>query len=123
MPGIVKSPLQIAAPLVAILMAGCGFLAPNNHVSSNQSGAGVLSSLRPGANPAIVDRLNQEEYERLQKQLAQQSQASQADGLASRVLPKVSMDPIAPPAEQVSPDGAIITNAQDTTNSNNNQTQ
>lgn len=103
----------------SLLLTGC---APqggggNQSATVSQPGAGILGSLRPKTDPAVVERMRIEEQARLEKQKALEAAAQRADNQVSadgmgRVLPKVSMDPIAPPAEEVAnTNGPIFTPA------------
>jgi hypothetical protein len=109
-----------------IFVAGCSQQGGGGNQQStvSQPGAGILGSLRPKTDPAVVERMRLEEQARQEKQKALEAAAQRAenqvnaDGMA-RVLPKVSMDPIAPPAEEVAqgntsttgPNGPIFTPA------------
>jgi hypothetical protein len=109
-----------------IFIAGCSQQGGggNQAATVSQPGAGILGSLRPKTDPAVVERMRLEEQARQEKQKALEAAAQRAesqvnaDGMA-RVLPKVSMDPIAPPAEEVAqgntntsgPNGPIFTPA------------
>lgn len=70
-------------------------------------GHGILGALRPKADPGMVERIRQEEARKLElaQQQGQQQMSSEQDG-SGRILPKVSMEPIAPPAEEVAQAGA-----------------
>lgn len=72
-------------------------------------GHGILGALRPKADPGMVERIRQEEARKLelaqQQGQQQQQMSSESDG-SGRILPKVSMEPIAPPAEEVAKAGA-----------------
>lgn len=102
----------------SIFVAGCSQQGGGNQSASvSQPGAGILGSLRPKTDPAVVERMRIEEQARQEKQKALEAAAKQAeneinaDGMG-RVLPKVSMDPIAPPAEEVAQsNGPIFTPA------------
>jgi hypothetical protein len=103
----------------SILLAGCSQQGGggNQAATVSQPGAGILGSLRPKTDPAVVERMRIEEQARLEKQKALEAAAQRADNQVSadgmgRVLPKVSMDPIAPPAEEVAnSNGPIFTPA------------
>ncbi|HEY9679466.1 MAG TPA: hypothetical protein V6C76_15770 [Drouetiella sp.] len=91
-----------------ILLAGCAQQGDGGSQApiTRGPGAGILGSLRPKTDPAVVERLRMEEQARLEKQKALEAAAKQAENSANadgmgRILPKVSMDPIAPPAEDV----------------------
>jgi hypothetical protein len=105
-----------------LLMAGCAQHGDNSLANSERTtSGGVLAAMRPGADPALVDRLNQEERLRAQQAAAMQGQAMGQPGtnainalmIDRGALPKVSTDPIAPPAEQVADAVAIDTHAND----------
>ncbi|CAN5363641.1 hypothetical protein BH10CYA1_BH10CYA1_33800 [soil metagenome] len=92
----------------SILIAGCSQQGGggNQAATVSQPGAGILGSLRPKTDPAVVERMRIEEQARQEKQKALEAAAQRADSQANadglgRILPKVSMDPIAPPAEEV----------------------
>lgn len=103
----------------SILLAGCAQQGGggNSAATVSQPGAGILGSLRPKTDPAVVERMRLEEQARIEKQKALEAAAQRADNQVSadgmgRVLPKVSMDPIAPPAEEVAnTNGPIFTPA------------
>ncbi|RTL45996.1 MAG: TolC family protein [Candidatus Melainabacteria bacterium] len=103
----------------SIFLAGCAQQGGggNSAATVSQPGAGILGSLRPKTDPAVVERMRLEEQARLEKQKALEAAAQRADNQVSadgmgRVLPKVSMDPIAPPAEEVAnSNGPIFTPA------------
>lgn len=105
--------VRVVVLLAAVLMAGCGLHSDDNTANGpNSGGRGILTAMRPGADPALIERLNQEEKMRAQAQAQEQSnaQATAPESLMSglgRILPRVSTDPIAPPAEQVSQSGAV----------------
>ncbi len=94
----------------SIFISGCSQLGGggggNQAATVSQPGAGILGSLRPKTDPAVVERMRIEEQARQEKQKALEAAAQRADNQVNadgmgRVLPKVSMDPIAPPAEEV----------------------
>ena len=96
---------RIVMPVaVAALLTGCGLNADDGGGQTTAT-RGVLGALRPGADPAVVKQLTLEERMRAQAQQQQNNgQANNQDSFLnglSRVLPRVSTDPIAPPAEQV----------------------
>jgi hypothetical protein len=103
----------------SVFIAGCSQQGGggNQAATVSQPGAGILGSLRPKTDPAVVERMRIEEQARQEKQKALEAAAQRAenqvnaDGMG-RVLPKVSMDPIAPPAEDVAnSNGPIFTPA------------
>ncbi len=79
------------------------------NIGGGVQGHGILGALRPKADPTMVERIRQEEALRAQQMALQQQQQNQqmseTDG-QGRILPKVSMEPIAPPAEEVASAGA-----------------
>lgn len=92
----------------SIFISGCAQQGGggNQAATVSQPGAGILGSLRPKTDPAVVERMRIEEQARQEKQKALEAAAQRADNQVNadgmgRVLPKVSMDPIAPPAEEV----------------------
>jgi len=112
-----KAPTDWGTSLVLIAMAlgGC------SHALSEQSAGsissvtaltgGALASLRPKASPELVAKIVAQE----QALAGGQSTVEQTksaftglNGLGTRTLPKVSTDPIAPPAEEVEPAGAVV---------------
>jgi hypothetical protein len=107
MPKNLKLNLYVTLPAISLILAGCSQHGDNNQVSGQlNGGGGVLAAMRPGPDQALVERLTQEEKMRAQKQAELQTQQfgqTETSVLAlGRGLPKVSTDPIAPPAEQVS---------------------
>jgi len=94
------------------MLAGCSQQGASQTATMGSVGQGILGSLRPKADPAVIQRMRAEE----QAQAAAANQAKQqnedgngneehqsssdATDISSRVLPKVSTDPIAPPAEE-----------------------
>ncbi|MBA3856083.1 MAG: hypothetical protein C0507_04160 [Cyanobacteria bacterium PR.3.49] len=106
---------KFAALALALALTGCarqesaGDAQAANAGGGNVQGQGILSSFRPKADPTMVERLRQEDAAKMQQAaLAQQQmnqQMNEMDG-TGRILPKVSMEPIAPPAEEVATAGA-----------------
>jgi hypothetical protein len=107
---------KFAALALALTLTGCArqesagdAQAANSGPGGNVQGQGILSSFRPKADPTMVERLRQEDAAKMQQAaLAQQQmnqQMNEMDG-TGRILPKVSMEPIAPPAEEVASAGA-----------------
>lgn len=106
---------KYAALVLALTLTGCarqesaGDAQAANAGGGNVQGQGILSSFRPKADPSMVERLRQEDAAKMQQAaLAQQQmnqQMNEMDG-TGRILPKVSMEPIAPPAEEVATAGA-----------------
>jgi hypothetical protein len=108
---------KFAALALALTLTGCarqessGDAAAAN-VGGGVQGHGILGALRPKADPTMVERIRQEEAARQEQMALQQQQQDQqmteTDG-QGRILPKVSMEPIAPPAEEVASAGAGMT--------------
>ncbi|MGH9552694.1 MAG: hypothetical protein ACRD3W_25165, partial [Terriglobales bacterium] len=105
-------------------LSGCSQGAGGSHVASSTPGQGVsfqpkgiLGSLRPKADPSVVERMQEEEalakQKALEAQRLQQQQQADTSGMG-RILPKVSTDPIAPPAEQIANDGPIFSASSNT---------
>ncbi len=111
--------LKVLLLISTIFIAGCSQQGGGGNQAATVSapGAGILGSLRPKTDPAVVERMHIEEQARLEKQKALEAAAQRADNQVNadgmgRVLPKVSMDPIAPPAEEVAnANGPIFTPA------------
>ncbi len=99
--------LKVLLLISTIFIAGCSQQGGGNQAATvSTPGAGILGSLRPKTDPAVVERMHIEEQARLEKQKALEAAAQRADNQVNadgmgRILPKVSMDPIAPPAEEV----------------------
>lgn len=105
---------KLAAFALTLALTGCARQEAGSGGASAQGieqvqGQGILNALRPKADPSMVERIRQEDANRMQQAaLAQQQmnqQMSETDG-SGRILPKVSMEPIAPPAEEVASAGA-----------------
>lgn len=123
--------LIVLLAISAVSLTGCSHGAAGGNASVNAGAAaatapgGILGALRPHADPAMVQKLHEEDQKRAQEaqaaqaKLLQQQQQQQNDpnGLGGRVLPKVSTDPIAPPAEQVANDAPSFTPVESTANS------
>jgi len=116
--------------ITAVSLTGCSHGAAGGSASVNAGAAaasapgGILASLRPHADPAMVQKMHEEDQQRAlaaqqaqAKLLQQQQQQNDPTGLGGRVLPKVSTDPIAPPAEQVANDGPSFSPVESTPNS------
>lgn len=114
--------------LTALALAGCsqqGTSSGGAQAQTSSGGQGILGRLRPKADPADIQKMHDEQAAALAKQqqeMAAQQAAQQAlgqqqplpDGSTDltglgRILPKVSTDPIAPPAEEVAAAGPVIT--------------
>jgi hypothetical protein len=110
-----------------ILLTGCAQQNPADTGAGMPSSAGGgtsgLSAFRPKADPAVMQKIRQEEAENLRKaqEAAQQQQAAaeaaQDTNASGRVLPAVSTSPftqmpVAPPADQASAGGPIVTPAK-----------
>jgi hypothetical protein len=114
----------------AVSLTGCshgaagGSASVDRGVAAATAPSGILGALRPHADPAMVQKLHEEDQQRAlaaqqaQAKLLEQQQQQQNDpnGLGGRVLPKVSTDPIAPPAEQVANDGPSFSPVENTPN-------
>lgn len=103
--------------LSVFLTAGCSQLATSGNAGipgDGGSGGGVLGALRPKADPALVEKIRQEEQARLlaQQNAAQNNDAQSGTDPMDRNLPNVSTDPIAPPAEEVAQSGGLVTPLQ-----------
>ncbi|HEY9772304.1 MAG TPA: TolC family protein [Planktothrix sp.] len=123
----------------AVTISGCNLDGSGgNHSGSAQAptgssaSSGVLGFLRPRPDQATINRMHEEDAVRQQKadeaaaKLLKEQQAQQQQnnnngsgggfdiGTITRMLPKVSTDPIAPPAEEVANDGMQITPASAT---------
>lgn len=111
---------------ILILLTGCAQQNPADPGAGMQSSAGGgtsgLSAFRPKADPAVLQKIRQEEAEALRKaqEAAAQQQAAaetaQATDASARVLPLVSTSPftqmpVAPPASEASAGGPIVTPA------------
>lgn len=117
----VNSRITIAA--IILTLSGCAQYDSENMLSGSQLNeakpTGILSAMRPGADPALVAKMREEVRRNASKQYQVQGNAPEKMLIGlGRVLPKVSTDPIshnndpvAPPAEQVSQTGAVITAA------------
>ncbi len=115
---------RLTLALIAITLSGCGQHSSESMMAtgplSESKARGILSAMRPGADPALVEKMRQEAQLNANRQYQVQGNAPQRALIGlGRVLPKVSTDPIshkndlvAPPAEQVSQTGAIITSAE-----------
>lgn len=110
--------------LLTTTLSGCSHQgAPGSHTAANipttGGGMSVLARVRPKSDPATEARIAEEEQLAKQKMLEQMSKQQMAAATAqadangnARILPKVSTDPIAPPAEMVaSGDGPMFTPA------------
>src|ERR1700722_14705647 len=99
------------------MLAGCSQQGASDMAGGNRNslGQGILGSLRPKADPAVIQRMREEERakaanEEKQREAGgsteeqQQQRGSDGTDISSRVLPKVSTDPIAPPAEKAAAD-------------------
>jgi hypothetical protein len=114
-----KAPIdwRLFVSLAALLASGCSGAGnsntPTDHQAYSGSGGGILASMRPKANPELVEKIRAQERANGDLQSANaQGQSSNPligmNGLATRVLPKVSTDPIAPPAEEAQQAGAMV---------------
>jgi hypothetical protein len=118
---------RITIAAIVITLSGCAQHDSESMLSGAQLGdvkrTGILSAMRPGADPALVERIREEVRLNANKQYQVQGNAPQRMLIGlGRVLPKVSTDPIsrsndpvAPPAEQVFPTGAVVTAAEEKT--------
>ncbi|PWT94602.1 MAG: hypothetical protein C5B53_12725 [Candidatus Melainabacteria bacterium] len=107
--------VRIVVPIAAVLMTGCGLHSDDNVANGEAGHSGILAAMRPGADPALVQRLTQEERMRAEAQQRANQQATPQDfsmNSLGRVLPSVSTDPIAPPAEQVPSNSAAVANEE-----------
>jgi hypothetical protein len=105
----------ISIVFIAIALGGC-----SNALSEQSGGSissttaatgGALASLRPKASPELVAKIVAQEQALAGGQSAigqTKSPFTGLNGLGTRTLPKVSIDPIAPPAEEVEPAGAMV---------------
>jgi hypothetical protein len=94
--------------LLLSTLTGCSQKPGSNMAESIPGGTGgILGSLRPKADPGLVERIKAERAALAAQQNAAQNNATQVDGMG-RVLPKVSMEPIAPPAEEVSHSQSMV---------------
>jgi len=107
--------------LTAFLTGGCSGAgnSQSDHqtYSGSSSGGGILASMRPKANPELIEKIRAQEQAQANIQGANAQGQGQGqgpnqwvglNGLATRVLPKVSTDPIAPPAEEAQQAGALV---------------
>ncbi len=99
--------------LVSGSVSGCGLGAPGADTAraNQQSGGGVLNRLHPKASAETVEELRATEARMLEEQakyakMQAENQASM-NGMG-RVLPPVSTDPIAPPAETIAQNGPVV---------------
>lgn len=105
------------ALIVIFALTGCAQQGANNPVDPNaqlpstpSAGGGVLSAMRPHADPGMVEKIREEEaakqaeQQRLAEEAMKAQQAQAGFGSMSNasgsVLPQVSQAPFAPPADQ-----------------------
>src|SRR5579883_3016919 len=109
--------VRIVVPIAALLITGCSVHSDDVASGENTNSRGILAAMRPGADPALEQRLTEEERMRAQaeQQRANQQAGAQDFSLNSlgRALPRVSTDPIAPPAEQVPSNSAAVAKEED----------
>jgi hypothetical protein len=117
-----KAPIdwRLFVVLASFLTGGCSGAGNSqsehqSNIGSSSGGGGILASMRPKANPELIEKIRAQERAQgsipaANAQGQSQGQPNQwvgLNGLASRVLPKVSTDPIAPPAEEAQ-SGALV---------------
>jgi hypothetical protein len=95
---------RVLVALTSLFAGGCAGQGSASVESSSvgQSG-GILAAMRPKASPEMIEKIREQERAAAAMQNANgQSNGPMVamNGLATRVLPKVSTDPIAPPAEE-----------------------
>lgn len=84
---------------LALSVSACSYLGNNVHDQQASLGGGILRNLRPSADPALVERIRQQEEEEAKKQAAQGNIASETAGAngqqngLGRNLPKVYTTP------------------------------
>lgn len=101
-----------------VVFAGCSQPSANNNTADSATqvpatgGGGILSSLRPHADPNMVEKIKQEEAAQAAERLKQAEEAAKAQAqqaqnqfgamsnTSASMLPSVSQAPFAPPAEQ-----------------------
>jgi hypothetical protein len=96
-------------------MTGCALHSDDSIANGETGSHGILAAMRPGADPALVQRLTQEERMRAAAEQKAAQQANPQDfslNSLGRALPNVSTDPIAPPAEQVPSNSAAVANEE-----------
>jgi len=111
--------MRFALAILTIILTttGCGMMPQGDKTaqSNTSGGSGVLSRMRPKANEQTIEELKAQEAKAREEQIklaqaaAKQQQGANLNGLG-RVLPPVSTDPIAPPAEAVAADGPVVNN-------------
>lgn len=108
----------LATILIVLTATGCSMMSPGDKTAQNaQPGSGILSRMRPHASQETVEELKAAEAKAREEQIklaqaAAKQQQQQGVGLngLGRVLPPVSTDPIAPPADSVAQDGPLVNN-------------
>jgi len=97
--------------VITCCISGCGGGSGTNQTASNQGGghSGVLGRMHPKASAETVEQLKAAEAQaQEQARLNQQNQQQASMDGMGRVLPPVSTDPIAPPAESIAQEGPVV---------------
>jgi hypothetical protein len=107
--------------VISLLISGCSSTNPSGNTADNQSSdnnSGILASVRPKASAEMVAQIIAQEKSLAKGDavISNRGPLTGLNGLATRALPPVSASPIAPPAEEVAANAAIVSTANTSDN-------